>query len=240
MWIYLSCLTDSTSSAESEESASHLESGLDPSHIVKSTPIVKECSSHEWILEMWNTPLSGTISGHFEGAIYTKQSILSMEVSPARISVSQGLEKAWKESEADFSSRSCAWPKKSSPSSYSLKTFLQLQHAGDFKSLTKLPRWGMIVDGVLYPLKASVQNIRDRDGSFWPTPKARDAKAAGMKSESKRDNPSLPFRVWEKTGGRKMNLPWLEWLMRYPAGWTELSPWVIPWFRSKRKRPLKS
>jgi hypothetical protein len=71
---------------------------------------------------------------------------------------------------------------------------------------------------------------------MWPTPKARDAIASGMKSEIKRDNPSFPYRIWEKTGGKKMNLHWLEWLMGYPEGWTELAPWAMQWFLCNRKK----
>src|SRR5690606_4566283 len=72
------------------------------------------------------------------------KSTSSMEASHnhAKISVVQELEKAWMESEADFFSRSHAWPKKSSPSSYFLKTCQRSPHEGGFESLNALPRWG--------------------------------------------------------------------------------------------------
>jgi hypothetical protein len=42
------------------------------------------------------------------------------------------------------------------------------------------------------------------------------------------------------TVGKKMSLKWLEWLMGYPIGHTELSHWVIPWFQGNRKKLSKS
>jgi hypothetical protein len=45
---------------------------------------------------------------------------------------------------------------------------------GDFKLLEKLPKWGMTVDGVLFPLLALERYIREKDGSYWPTPTTSD------------------------------------------------------------------
>src|SRR5688572_721905 len=142
VWIFL---------AASEESVLHFENGLNLSPIVKSIPIVKQCSYPEWPIEDWQKLRYGMILQLFQGIpLEKKKSILSMADSHARISVLQDLEKAWQESEADYFLRLCAWPKKSSPNSYSLKTCQQSQQEEDFKSLKKLPRWGMIVAGVLY------------------------------------------------------------------------------------------
>jgi hypothetical protein len=80
------------------------------------------------------------------------------------------MEKDWMESEADCFSRSCAWPKKSSPSSYSLKMSQPSLVEAVFKSLEKLPRWGMIVDGVLYPLRPLEHYTVEKGGSYWLTP----------------------------------------------------------------------
>ena len=41
---------------------------------------------------------------------------------PAKTSALQDVAQAWLESEVDYFSRSCAWPKKRSPRSYSLRT----------------------------------------------------------------------------------------------------------------------
>ena len=165
----------------------------DQSPIAKSTDIVKEssylesminyCGAHQstetyeisWDNNSWDLWMS------------------YMEDSHARVSVVQDLEKAWKMSEADYFSRSCAFPKKSSPNSYSLKTCPLLPHEADFKSLEKLPKWGMIVDGVLLPLHPLEQDIKESDGSCWPTPQARAQ--TDTPSESRRHTPCLESAV---------------------------------------------
>ncbi len=83
---------------------------------------------------------------------------------PAKESALQDMEKAWKMSEADYFSRSCAWPKKSSPSLYFWKTSPLFPQEVGYESLEKLPKWGMIVDGVLYPLHPWEPCIVEKDG----------------------------------------------------------------------------
>jgi hypothetical protein len=105
---------------------------------------------------------------------FEEQLILSWGAFPARISALQDMEKAWLASEAAYFGRSIAWPKKSSPSSYSLKTSqlsLLEEEAPWFK---RLPKWGMIVDGVLYPLQALERGIKEIVGSYWLTPSTMD------------------------------------------------------------------
>lgn len=268
-WIYL---------VESEALASHCENGLNPLPIAKSTHIVKECCSHEWPMNHFATVLSGMTLRHWM-EIYSKEQLTSFtEGFPARILALREMEQAWQESAADYFSRSCAWPKKFSPNSYSLKMCPQSQAEGEFKSLMKLPRWGMIVDGVLYPLHP-LELYTDAKGGFcWPTPTARDWKDSGREpSAQKRKSPSLPAavkiyatptasqankpirkpkpscldgnhgedlqdsvgRMYPSTIGKKLCPLWVSVLMGYPILWTELEPWVMPWFLSKRKKRSK-
>ena len=204
----------------------------------------------------------------------------------ARILALQDLEKAWQESEVDCFSRSCAWPKKSSPSSYSLKMFRPLLPEEDSQSPSKLPKWGMIVDGVLYPLQALELYIVAIDGSYWltpttmdhlpirtgealersqyrgkstskrktagrlneqlaylhmwPTPRASDHKRGDSPCERKRNSPTLSATLNMELGtkNQKVNLNWLEWLMGYKIGHTELKPWAMQWFQLKPEKRL--
>ena len=56
-------------------------------------------------------------------------------------------------------------------------------------------------------------------GRKWPTPNARDA----LKDTSpKRDR--LPDAVGSDPHGGKLNPDWVEWLMGWPIGWTDLKP----------------
>jgi hypothetical protein len=162
----------------------------------------------------------------------------------ARILVWRVWAKAWRESEADWYSRSFAWPKKSSPIGYFLKTCQPSPHEGDFESLEKLPKWGMIVDGVLYPLHPLERYTGEKGGSFLPTPQACDATKGPAKKyvengeqSSMRNLVTLSYRIW-KAGVLSPEV--LEMMMLYPTGWTELEPWAMQWFRSKRKRHSKS
>ena len=164
-WIYL---------VESGESQSPLENGSDQSPIVKSIPIVKECCLVEWPIETSCQPLFGMILKHLNPNILKEELISSTEASHARTSALQDLERVWQESEADYFSRSCAWPKKSSQSSYSLRTWPQSPVAVGLELLERLPKWGMIVDGVLYPLLPLERPIKEIDGSCLPTPRARE------------------------------------------------------------------
>ena len=52
---------------------------------------------------------------------------------------------------------------------------------------------------------------------FLPTPTTQDAKNNGGQSQMERN--SLPINA---VAGGKLNPEWVEWLMGYPVGWTDL------------------
>jgi hypothetical protein len=54
---------------------------------------------------------------------------------------------------------------------------------------------------------------------LWPTPTAHNAKETNAPSEKLRNEPSLASRV-----GGQLNPTWVEWLMGWPLGWTDLKP----------------
>ena len=54
---------------------------------------------------------------------------------------------------------------------------------------------------------------------IWPTPTAHMAKETNAPSEALRNEPSLSSRV-----GGTLNPTWVEWLMGWPLGWTDLKP----------------
>ena len=59
----------------------------------------------------------------------------------------------------------------------------------------------------------------------WPTPTVNDSKNCTLPpSQVKHDNiPGALLRNGEKAGG-KLNPTWVEWLMGWPLGWTDLKP----------------
>jgi hypothetical protein len=54
---------------------------------------------------------------------------------------------------------------------------------------------------------------------FWPTPTAHNAKEGGFPSEHNRNTSTLAAQA-----GGSLNPTWVEWLMGWPLGWTDLKP----------------
>jgi hypothetical protein len=65
----------------------------------------------------------------------------------------------------------------------------------------------------------------------WPTPQNRDLKGESGGHQKGHDLPS-------KAGG-SLNPNWVEWLMGFPTGWTELSPSETQSYRNSRKQSPK-
>lgn len=269
VWIYL---------AESADSQSPLETMSDPSPTVKLTPIVKRFCSAEWRVVTSPPLISGTMSDHFPRLMSEDQLTSSTVASLAKTSALQDMEKVWRESEAAFIGRSIGWPKKSSPHSYSLKTCQLSFVEEDPPWFNRLPRWGMIVGGVLYPLRPLERFTAEKGGSYWPTPVANDdnksieahlAMKARMKGGQRKTITSLNvavkmwptpdssargacknlqmrgenrhhFTIQDAVNSGKLNPTWVEWLMGYPAGWSELSAWAMQWYLLSVKKRSKS
>ena len=70
--------------------------------------------------------------------------------------------------------------------------------------------------------------VRDDGGrGRWPTPTAQDAANNGSTSQLARQMPPLNAVV-----GGALNPRWVEWLMGWPLGWTDLGPWETDKCRS--------
>jgi hypothetical protein len=85
--------------------------------------------------------------------------------------------------------------------------------------------------------------------TMWPTPCARDWKDTMNQTDrglgSRDDSKLVPMvartiRVNGQRIGGNLNPMWVEWLMGYKIGWTELDVSAIQWFRSKFKPPSES
>jgi hypothetical protein len=61
---------------------------------------------------------------------------------------------------------------------------------------------------------------------MWPTPTAQDAKNNGAPSQMERNTKPLNAEV-----GGALNPTWVEWLMGWPLGWTDLKPLETARFR---------
>ena len=61
--------------------------------------------------------------------------------------------------------------------------------------------------------------IKLGDIQYWPTPTAHNAKKTNAPSELNRNTPTLAAQA-----GGSLNPTWVEWLMGWPLGWTDLKP----------------
>jgi hypothetical protein len=114
------------------------------------------------------------------------------------------------------------------------------------ESLQTLPRSGMTRSGMLWARQTLVPRTSETESGLWASPNARDWKDSGA-SQGKRKSPNLGTQVhWptptvhgnynrkgaSKTSGDglatlvggKLNPTWVEWLMGWPLGWTDLKP----------------
>jgi len=97
------------------------------------------------------------------------------------------------------------------------------------------PQQGMMRNGAVFPLRPWVPLISGSASSLWPTPRARDWKdTPGMATTATNPDGSIRDRtdqlaraVYHRetdstaTTGR-LNPTWVEWLMGFPLGWTDL------------------
>ena len=66
---------------------------------------------------------------------------------------------------------------------------------------------------------------------YWPTPTVQDAENDGGPSQYNRNSIPLNALVKLGTNGGQLNPPWVEWLMGWPIGWTDLKPLAMDRFR---------
>jgi hypothetical protein len=69
------------------------------------------------------------------------------------------------------------------------------------------------------PNRSKPANLRDQVSNMqnWPTPTSHNAKETNAPSESTRNTPTLAAQA-----GGHLNPMWVEWLMGWPLGWTDL------------------
>jgi len=143
----------------------------------------------------------------------------------------QDLEKAWKESEADYFSKSCDLSGKPSQPSFFSKMSLPYEHEDWTEFCKNLPKNGMIVGGLCYRLKKWELGTKEKDGSYLPTMGANEFKGSGRK----RYRGSKEFRGAKMSEGLRtsegdpiyIHPSFAEVVMGYPIGWSELKPLEI-------------
>ncbi len=225
VWIYFLALEDFQLPSKN---------GLNQLHTAKVIPTVKESCSVVYPTDHSLMRQFGMISRRCRmmGEI-GPESTSSTEDFHVRTSVLQEMEKAWKEKEVALFMKYSDWPENLVPPSFSWKMSQQSQPEVVWYWQKKLPKWGMIVDGVLYPLQALEHHTNEKGGSYWPTP---DASPRGARKNQNGHH----YTLQDAVGSGKLNPTWVEWLMGYSHEWSALEPLAMQWYLSKRKKRLKS
>jgi len=89
------------------------------------------------------------------------------------------------------------------------------------------PKSGMIVNGILYRRPSLVHPISEKESGYWPTPRTSDGNTPASKRIINAKNKQGEFQLREAVIGDKsaglLNPTWVEWLMGWPIGWTDLN-----------------
>lgn len=228
-WIYF---------RESVELALRSNLGCEQSHIVKLTDIVRvsyclECNQATLIKPQY----AKTCEASKEKCC--QKSTSSQQASPAKTSALLEAERDWQEGEAACFLKLSGLQKKFDRVLFSLKMSPPFAPEDWSKLSRNLPKFGMIVGGRVLLPQALELSTKEKGGfcspiKLFPTPLARDWKGTTGKNRATQNLPNL----FETKFG-KLNPSWIEWLMGYPSGWTELNLSATRWFHYKHKRLSK-
>jgi hypothetical protein len=172
----------------------------------------------------------------------------------AKTSARQGKERALTEPEADFGARwlesFARWDRASS--SWKTPQCSLLADLDVFSETW--PRWGMMRAGECSEQSMPVLRTSETESGLWGTPRVGMARGGNFWYDRGKHNleeqvgaaehakmwPTLVSRMWKDSGspseynrnevplaaqvGGQLNPTWVEWLMGWPLGWTDLKP----------------
>jgi len=156
----------------------------------------------------------------------------------------------WHASFTKFDPDSCSWKTHQCSLLEDLEPFLETW-----------PQWGLMRNGECWEQRTLEQTIRGTESGFWPTPTvcgnynrkgasktsgdglatavakwptptAHMAKETNAPSEHNRNTPTLTAQA-----GGSLNPTWVEWLMGWPLGWTDLKPLEMDKFHCVQQQP---
>jgi len=142
---------------------------------------------------------------------------------PVRTSLLQEREQELMESAAGCGEKWRASFTKYDPNSCSWKTH-QCSLLGDLDEFSEIwPRWGLMQDGECWEQITLAHHIKEKEYGLkqYVTPTTRDYK--GMSGTGFRARHGENHNLADCLGGTP-NPTWVEWLMGWPLGWTDLKP----------------
>ena len=159
------------------------------------------------------------------------QLTLFAEDSPAKICHSQEEAQGSTGSKADSGLSITASLRKPGRRGSSSKTSRPFDLADWTECSGRSLRSGMMRNGIVYPLQPLVRLTVETESGLWPTPCARAWRDNGKSpSELARHTKTLATHA-----GGPLNPTWVEWLMGFPVGWTELNNSGTPSSRKSLK-----
>lgn len=242
-WYYLKTDLENSRSSQGQEGAS-LEaccSGGEPCAPLRSKTIHAEFYCNGKLMDSYLDSLSGTMREPLAGNPGEEKSMSLAGDSPVKISVAPGKAKESREKNQDCGKNLPVSLARYNQDSRSWKTHQCLLLGGLEPFSGIFPKWGTMLDGELWgrtmpghlisaigyglllPTPVSTDATAGASGSIglarhvklYPTPKAQLSRASGERHGN--GGQSLDVVV----GGR-LNPPWVEWLMGWPIGWTDL------------------
>lgn len=229
-------------------------SGTDPCapSSLKSTP--EASLNNGSVTDTCPASLSGMTSEPSTESLGKDSLTSSVEASPVRTYPPQVKVQDLPEAVQAFGSKCCESLTKFGLSLSSRKTVRTCVPVDSAPSSKDLTAWGMTFDGACWELGTSVRITSGTECGYWPTPTAsaggpeppgvtwrklatvvamlptptsQDAKNNGSASQQKRNTKPLNAEI-----GGPLNPTWVEWLMGWPLGWTDLKPLEMGKFRS--------
>lgn len=113
------------------------------------------------------------------------------------------------------------------------------------------PKAGMMQNGVCLERMMSGRTTEERGSGLWPTPTMNDFKGSGKNGKLRdrldyaTERGATKLKVFptaqvatgqDKPIGGQLNPNWVEWLMGWPIGWTDLKPLAMDRYQEWRRK----
>jgi len=257
MWCILPESKHSTSSPEPvAESLPTSCSDISPLAQSKSKHIPERFCFNGSLTDAYLNSLFGTMCEHSDlttqtqaptstGFAESEANSPSVADSPARTSAPQERVQVSPESEVVFGMKWPALSARYDRDTSSWKTLQCLFPEDSMSCSVKLPRWGMMQNGELSALTMPEEITNATGYGFgvsWPTPCASESVDNGTNWASlaavdkggriARRMATLGMQETQETSHAALNPTWVEWLMAWPLGWTDLRPLETDRFRA--------
>lgn len=236
---------------QEEESLAGCYADTEPSAQSKSRNTQEKSCCNGSETESCQSFQSGTMCEHSTVNLGAEKSMSSAEGFPARTFHAQEKERESTENAAECGEKWRELLVKYDRNTHSWKTHLCLWEEDLPESSVILPRWGIMRDGVCWGRQTLAHRIDETESGLspngqtffhtptttgldggsnsrkalkkrmqnLPTPMAHMAKEMNSPSEANRNTPTLAYLV-----GGKVNPEWIEWLMGWIIGQTDLKP----------------